>query len=404
MNEKKLPLEGINVVELGTHVAVPNVGRFLADFGANVIKVESTKGDQWRIVGRNNRCPIDEDENPFFTLQNANKKFISLDLKAEEGMEIMHKLLAKADVFVTNNRMAALKKMELDYESVKDQYPSLVYAHFSGYGYEGPDAEKPGFDSVAFWARSGAMIDWGAVGGFPFVAPTAAGDGISASNLCCGVLTALIARERTGKGDFVSTSLLNNAIWLCGSCVLSTQFGNEFPKDAMTPSNPFGFPYRCRDDEWLMVGVVDYTAVYPKICRVLGMDDIAEDPRFSTIVAVRQNISEFMTRINAAFLTNDRDYWVEEISKLGVICGKIGHMKDLHNDPQAVINGFVKPVTYPNGESVDMPTVPVKFGSYDTAERYECSGALGRDTAEILGKLGYSPEQIAAAKESGAAK
>lgn len=401
MSMQKLPLDGIKVIELGTHVAVPNATRFMADWGAQVIKVENIKGDEWRIVGRNQYCPILDDENPFFTLQNANKKFISLNLKSLEGKNAMLKLLDSADIFVSNVRLTSLDKLGLSYDTLSERNPGLVYGHFTGYGYEGDDVSKPGFDSVAFWARSGAMIDWGAKGGFPFVAPTAAGDVIAASNLCSGILAALIGRQATGKGSFVSTSLLNSAIWFCGAAVLSTQFGNQYPKDKDRPSNPFGFPYQCGDGEWLMIGVVDYANAYPKICMVLGLENLIGDERFSTIVNVRQNVTEFIPILNQAFMKKNRDEWVEAISSTGIICGKIGHMKDLAQDPQAIANDFVRDVEFPTGNTITMPTVPVHFSEYKT-DSYKPSGAIGRDTQAVLQSIGYTEEQIEDARKLGA--
>lgn len=403
MENRSYPLEGIRVVELGTHVAVPNATRFMADWGAEVIKVENFRGDEWRIVGRNNRCPIEDDENPFFTLQNANKKFIGVNLKHETGMKTMLELIGSADVFISNVRLLSLKKLGLDYETLSAKFPGLVYTHFTGYGYEGPDAAKPGFDSVAFWARSGAMGDWIADGDYPFLPNTGAGDATVASILCSGILAALLGKQRTGKGTFLSSSLLGSAIWYCGSGVVSTQFGNVFPKDKTKPSNPFGCPYQCGDGEWLMIGVLDYNGAYPKLCQVLGIGELAEDERFSSIINVRQNLGEFMPIVKKAFLQKDRDAWLEEIGAINVVCGPIGHMKDLHTDPQALANGYVKKVTYPSGNSVDMPTVPVMFSAYDAPD-YKPSGAVGRDTEEVLRGFGYSDDQIKAAQADGAIK
>ena len=237
------PLEGLKVVELGTHFAVPSVTRILADWGAEVVKVESLTGDAWRIVGRNQKCPVVDDENPFFTVPNANKQFLALNLKDEDGKAALKKLIGTADIFLSNMRLPALKKLGFSYEDLKEAFPSLIYVHFSGFGYEGPDAALPGFDSVAFWARSGSMLDWGVEGNFPFLAPTGAGDAMVGSILCAGVLAAVIGREKTGKGTFVSSSLMGSSIWYNNAAVVSTQYGNKFPKDKDHPANPFGWQY-----------------------------------------------------------------------------------------------------------------------------------------------------------------
>ena len=399
-----LPLEGLKVVELGTHFAVPSVTRILADWGADVVKVEGLKGDAWRIVGRNQKCSITDDENPFFTVPNANKKFLALNLKDPDGKEAMMKLISTADIFVSNMRLPALTKLGFSYEQLKEAYPGLIYVHFSGFGYKGPDAALPGFDSVAFWARSGSMIDWGVKGNFPFLAPTGAGDAMVGSILCAGVLAAVIGKQKTGKGTFVSSSLLGSTIWYNNAGVVSTQYGNEFPKDKDHPANPFGWQYQCSDGEWLMLGVLDYADAFKKIMPEMGHPELVEDERFNTITAVQQNMDELMPILRAGFMTDTRDNWVKRIGAHNIVVGKIGHMKDLAYDEQAIANNFVVPVTFPSGKTVQMPTVPVEFSAYDTGKKYEPTGAIGRDDDEILASLGYTAEQVAAMKEKGATK
>lgn len=403
MAEANYPLSGVRVVELGTHVAVPNATRFLADWGAEVIKVEGFTGDQWRIVGRNQMCPITDEENPFFTLQNANKKFIALDIKNSDGREILLKLIGEAEIFITNMRLPALKKLGIDYETLVQKFPGIIYGHFTGYGYKGPDAAKPGFDSVAFWARSGAMIDWGPKGSLPFLAPTGTGDSTVGSILCAGVLAALVAKRTTGKGTFLSSSLMGSAIWYNGSAVVSTQYGNQFPKDPDKPANPFGYQYQCKDGEWIMIGLVDYNGGYPKLCKLFDREDLIGDERFSTITKVRDHIDEFMPIVREAFQKKDSDEWVKLLSAENFVCGKIGHMCDLYKDPQAIANDFVAPVTFASGNSVALPTVPMTFSGYPTMS-YTPTGPIGRDTDEILRSVGLDEDQIAQMRKDGAVK
>lgn len=398
------PLEGLKVVELGTHFAIPAVARMMADWGAEVIKVEGLSGEAWRVVGRNQKCTITDDENPFFTIPNANKKFLALNLKDPDGKAALMKLIGQADIFLSNMRLPALTKLGFDYDGLKDQFPGLIYVHFSGYGYKGPDAAKPGFDSVAFWARSGSMLDWGTQGNFPFLAPTGAGDAMVASILCAGVLAAVIGKAKTGKGTFVSSSLMGASVWYNNACVVSTQYGNTFPKDKDHPANPFGWQYQCADGEWLMIGVVDYADTYRKLMPLFGREDLVDDERFNTIAAVQQHLDEAMPIFREGFMKDTRDNWVERIGAMNIVIGKIGHLSELATDPQAVANGFVVPVTFPSGRTVQMPTIPVEFSAYDTAGRYEPTGAVGRDTQEILAQAGYTQEQIAGLRDKGAAK
>ena len=301
-------------------------------------------------------------------------------------------------------RLPALAKLGFSYDHMKETYPSLIYVHFSGFGYEGPDAALPGFDSVAFWARSGSMIDWGVEGNFPFLAPTGAGDAMVGSILCAGVLAAVLGREKTGKGTFVSSSLLGSSIWYNNAGVVSTQYGNKFPKDKDHPANPFGWQYQCSDGEWLMLGVLDYADAYKKIMPLMGHSDLVDDERFSTISAVQQHLDEFMPILRTGFMTDTRDNWVRRIGEQNIVIGKIGHLKELAYDEQAIANKFVVPVTFPSGKTVQMPTVPVQFSAYDVGAEYEPTGSIGRDDDKILAGIGYSEAEIAALKEKGVTK
>lgn len=401
MSDVVRPLDGIRVVELGTHVAVPNAARIMADFGAEVIKIESAGGDQWRVVGRNQMCPVTDEENPFFSFQNANKEFTSINYKKPEGMAILEKMLESADVFVTNVRIGSLKKSGLDYETLKAKYPKLIYAHFTGYGYEGPDAWRPGFDSVAFWARSGAMADWNDVGAYPFLPPAGTGDSCCAAQLCSGILAALLGREKTGKGTFLSVSLLGSAAWYCGNGMISAQYGNEYPKAKDKPGTPLGCPYVCSDGEWIMIGVADYNGTYPGLMEAIGLNEYVEDTRFNTITEVKKNLDEYMKIMRAHFQTKPRDEWISVLEKINVVCGPVGHMGDLAKDEQCIANDFVRDVTYPTGNTIKMPTTPVQFHDTYAKTEYKVAGRVGRDTDDVLKKLGYNDEEIKTLHDDG---
>ena len=190
---KKMPLEGIRVVELATVVAAPTASRVLCAFGAEVIKVETKIGDEMRRAGEFEMVVCEDDKNPLFTIQNSGKRLTSIDLKNPDGKAAFLRLLETADVFLTNVRLPSLGRLGLDYETLHKAYPGLVYAHFSGFGPKGPDAAKPGFDSTAFWLRSGPMADWQVPGSFPFTPTYAFGDMATSSAFLSGILMAIIA-------------------------------------------------------------------------------------------------------------------------------------------------------------------------------------------------------------------
>lgn len=403
MANHNFPLDGVKVLELGTHVAVPLATRVFADWGASVIKIEGLSGDPWRVVGQNQKAPVADDLNPYFTLQNANKEMISLNLKDEKGKEIFFKLVEDCDIFVSSMRLKALKNLGVDPDTLLAKYPKLVYGHFTGYGYNGPDCDKPGFDVVAFWSRTGSLVDWGAQGGFPFLPPTGAGDSMTGSILASALLAAFIGAKSTGKGTLVSTSLYGAGCWYNGNYIISSQYGNVLPKDKNKPNNPLGQPFQCSDDEWLFLGVDNYKLKYPIVCEVLGLDDIKEDERFCTIGAAKENVEELLGIVREAMKKQKRDDLVAAFGERNIVCGPIRHVADIPSDPQARENGYVVPVTFPSGDTVDMPGNPVHFGSYDKPD-YKCTNEIGRDTDAVLGRYGYSPAELEELKKNGSIK
>lgn len=391
----KLPLEGIKVVELGTHVVVPNAGRFLADWGAEVIKIEGLTGDLWRLTGLQYSCPVSDEENPLFAEQNANKKFISINLKTPEGIEIFKRLVTDADVFMTNVRMKSLTKMGLDYDSIKKLNDKIIYAHFSGYGDKGDDAPRPGFDLAAFWARTGTMPDWVNVGDFPMRPPGGYGDAASSSALTCGIFAALIGREKSGKGTFVNSSLYGSGLWFNQVGIISAEphYGNPYPKSKMRPANPFSHIYKCKDDEWIIITANKYQVDYAKCCKILGMEEYIEDERYNNLKSVAQNIEEFVEIVNEKFLQKDRKEWNKLFTEADVVNENLVHAKEVTKDPQAWANDYLTSYTYPTSGNVTVfPNIPVQFEDYKVTE-FNVPGRIGRDTKEILSRYGYNAEE-----------
>lgn len=386
-----LPLEGIKVVELGTHVVVPNASRFLADWGAEVIKVEDFKGESWRYIGNAFNVPCSDDENPLFTVQNANKKFIAINLKTTEGMDVLKRLVSDADIFLSNIRLKSLQTLKLDYDSLKQINEKLIYCHFSGYGYNGPDADKPGFDLAAFWSRTGAVVDWTNKGGYPFRPTGGYGDSVTSASLTAGILAALYAREKNGKGTLVTSSLYGAGIWYNATGIVSTQecYDNTYPKSKYEPLNPFSHMYKCKDEEYFLFSTVTYNKDYAKICTLLNLEELIDNEKYNTITMVRENIVEFVSILNNKFMEKNRDEWINIFESADVVCEKCVHMSDVTKDEQAWENGYLKNITFKNGKVVTLPTVPVQFSEYKP-EDYHTSGAIGRDTVEIMKILGYT--------------
>ena len=398
----KMPLEGIKVVELATVVAAPTAGRMLSAYGAEVIKVESLTGDDYRVAG-NFECVVCEDyKNPLFTIQNSGKKLVSIDLKQPEGKKAMLRLLDGADVFLTNVRTGGLQRLGLDYESLHERFPRLVYAHFSGFGPKGPVASNPGFDSTAFWLRSGPMADWQVPGSFPFNPTYAFGDMATSSVLFSGILMALIGRERTGHGTRVDTSLFASGIWCNAVAVVShqPQFGGKRPLDPLRPADPFSQFYMCSDGKWIGIFDNEYQRDLPKFAKLFGMPDIVENPNYASLSALAESdaIVEFVQRLNELFLTRSSGEWREYLSSNNVSCEVMHCIRDVSTDEQALANGYVKELKFKDGLNVMMPRPPVHFSDYEQRE-YVPTGRIGEDTDRVFMAMGYTEEEISQLRE-----
>jgi len=401
------PLSGVTVVELATFVAAPSCGRLLADLGARVIKLEAPGGDAWRKTGINhvpNRyCP---EENPIFTIYNAGKEFISLNLKTPEGKEAMMKLLGEADVFLTNTRPAGLKRLGLAYEDISEKFPKLIYALLLGYGEKGPDAEKPAFDSTAFWSKSGFLHDQALKREdfAPINPPFSMGDTVCGYLLLAEICAALLRKEKTGEGDLVSSGLFHNGIFTTGTMTLINQrpFGKKYPVTRIEHSVPGGM-YRCSDDQWVYVGISSAPHKIPDMLAALGKPEIATDPNYLTPemrVVDREGIYEICKE---AFLQNTSDHWLQKGIEHDFPIVRLNTYGSVYEDPQAWANGYLEKVTFANGNTDIMPTSPIEMKSIGELKTVP-AGDIGADTRKVLAQLGYSEEQIKAMLAAGAAK
>lgn len=400
-----MPLQGVKVVELATVVAAPTTSRMLCAYGAEVIKVETLAGDEMRHAGEWEMVVCEDDKNPLFTIQNSGKKLTAINLKTEAGREAFLRLLEDADVFLTNVRLPSLNRLGLDYETLHERFPSLIYAHFSGFGPKGPDAAKPGFDSTAFWLRNGPLADWQEPGSFPFTPTYAFGDMSTSSVFLSGILMALLGRAQTGRGTFVTTSLMASGIWCNAIGVVSHQepFGGERPIDPLRPADPFSHFYRCGDGRYIGVFDNEYGRDLPKFAALFDMPELLEDPRCATLAALAETdaVAEVVARLNQIFLTKTSAEWIACLEENNVSCERMRTIRDVSSDPQAIANGYVQPVTYPDELTVMMPCPPVQFSEYEIRE-YTPAGRIGTDTDAVFHALGYTDEQIAELRAQGA--
>lgn len=401
MNGANRPLDGIKVVELATFIAAPAAGRFLADMGAEVIKIESSKGDNLRFTAPSEGRPLDQHENLSFDLENANKKAMTLDVRGPKGKDILLKLLAGADILLTNWRPRALARQELDYEHLKEKFPSLIYAAVTGYGEKGPDCNLPGFDYTAFFARggwSGTLYQKGTVPGnwIPGL-----GDHQAAMIVSAGILAALHRAKTTGQGDKVSVNLLHAAIYAQGMMLQASQYGGEFggqsyPMDRRKNANPWLPCAKTKDGRFIQICCPVYDAYYPAVIKAIGRDDLLDDPVFSHLAEMHQQgrAPEMYDIFQEAMTHKTAAEWKAVLTEADVPFSLCQTWDEILGDEQAwALDCFYK-MDYPRGEKVLVRT-PVDLKDTPLPP-YRKGPLMGEHTEEVLADLGFSPEEIKA--------
>lgn len=401
------PLSGIKVLDLSTFVAAPVCARLLADMGAEVIKVERPDGDTWRLTGKA-YIPdrFSDAENPVFDIYNSGKKHIALDLKTAEGKDVFFKLLQQADVFVTNTRPAALKRLGISYEDLKDRFPGLIYGIVLGYGEKGPDSNKPAFDTTGYWSKSGFLRDMATMNEnyAPVNPPFGVGDTITGYLLMGEICAALYRRSQTGKGDYVRSSLYHNGIFTMGTMEIITQqpFGRNFPTTRTGHGIPGG-AYQCADDEWLYIAVGYAQALIPKLCQAIGKPELADDPRYDTAEKRKENQKAYYAIFRDAFRTKPLNHWLKVAEQLDLPIVRMNHFSDVAEDEQAWVNGYLERVKFASGNVDVMPSSPIEMDSAGQPKTVPAPG-IGANTDSIMASLGYSCKEIARLKETGAIK
>ena len=399
------PLEGVRVLDLSTMLAASSCSRIFAEWGAEVIKVEAPTGDMFRATLKTMGGPIYEEGAPIYDVDNANKSFLALNLKDPRGMEILQKLLKDTDVFVTNYREKALKKLGIDYETLSKQYPRLIYSWTGGYGSKGPDKDKGGFDYTTFYARTGMLVDLAEKGCPPL--NTVSGFGDHTAGLCQALATmaALYARSVTGKGDRVETSLYQAGLYVTSNGPLIAAGGREWPRSRRAPNQITSTTYQCKDGTWLFLALVKYDDLWPILCRkVFQRPELLEDTRFDTRDHMLGHIHEGVLMLEEIFIQEDYAYWEKLLVANDIPFEKCYKFKDVLSDEQAIANEFFTEYTYPSGQKMGIIRAPTTFDSCPELIELHHAKGVGADTREIMKKLGYTDEQVDELNSSGAVK
>ncbi len=397
MSTRKQPLKGIKVIELANFIAAATTGRFLADLGADVIKIESAKGDPLRYTAPTEGRPLDMYENTTWELENANKRCISLNMKDPAGKEAFFKLLDGADVLITNWRVQALKRAGLDYETLKEKYPSLVYAMCTGYGEYGPDKDLPGFDFTAFFARGGYLENLRQKSDVPMNVAPGLGDHNVGINLAAGVLAALYHAKMTGEGEKVETSLFESAIFNMGMMVQAAQYpdyGVKYPINIREASNPLNACWRTKDGRYVQTCMPDYNTYYKKFLTALGLNEMVEDERYFPVQNLHENNlgTEVYDRVMAKFEEKAYKEWSEILTEADIPFALAKSWEELLEDEQAWANDCFYKMKYPNAERI-LVKHPVKYQEMGPTP-YNRGPFIGEHGEEILKEIGYKDEEI----------
>jgi crotonobetainyl-CoA:carnitine CoA-transferase CaiB-like acyl-CoA transferase len=398
-------LDGVRVIEVAEWFFVPSCGTVLADWGAEVIKVEHpTRGDPLRGLLTSGMLPGGKGVNYMVEHTNRGKKSVGVDLGTDDGREILYKLVEKADIYITSFLPAARQRLKIDVEHLHAINPRLIYARGHGQGQRGPDREKAGFDAASFWSRGGIAMRLTPPGAdAPVMQSAAFGDSIGGVFTAGGVAAALFERERTGKGTTVDVSLLGTALWVLAPDVLAAHlFKAEMPRmpRAQNP-NPLVNSYRTRDGRWLFCNMLQPDRYWDSFVAALGHEELKSDPQFATAAARFQHREAVITRIDAIFLERDFREWAERLTAHDCVWAPMQTPGEVAADVQTEANHYLVEATHPEHGRFQIVSSPVQLGN-EAIEARGPAPELGQDTETVLLDLGYSWEEIAAFKAKGA--
>lgn len=398
---RRLPLEGIRVADLTIWAQGPVASQLLADLGAEVIKIEKPgTGDFARGAKAmfDRTCHLPDGHNLMWDMANRNKKAIAVNLYEDKGREALYRLLKKCDVFVTNLNPATLREMKVDKETVRQKNPDIIFALASGFGPRGPHAEDPCQDTVGM-ARSGFMFANPTLDGAPTYPPGALSDVASATMLAFGIVAALLDKERNGSAPpAVFTSQVITMMWIALYPVtLYANAGLEYPPfDRKNAANPMMNIYRCADDKWFASGLFLSDRFWNEFCEVMGIQELADDPRFESDEKRSENRRELIDILDNAFATRPRAEWERLFRERGFWCSVVNRYSELPDDPQVKANEYI--IELDNG----LKSVAIPFEIEGVVSPRRGSPEFSQDTDEILQELcDYTFEELVEMKAQG---
>ena len=393
--------EGVRIIELAQYVFVPGAAALLADQGAEVIKIETTDGgDPYRTLKVHDGREMGS-INLAMELNNHNKKSVAIDLKADEGREILLRLVETADVFITSLRPQALRKLRLDVEDLRARNPRIIYARGNGLGFKGDEAEKAGFDASAFWARGGfAHVLTRPDASYPTRSRPALGDHAGSVALSGGIASALYHRERTGEAKVVETSLLANAMWILSGDITYSQ-APAFDEHAYVSQEgrfPLMSAYRTRDARWVQLMLLAPDAFWPGLCEMLDILPCRDDPRFATGQARMENGPALTEILRERIASQDWAEWRPRFESWNAPWELIRSVREVAADPQAIANGMVYSLQVECGTEVQLVAGPIAFDGQAGPAAPRHAPGYGEHTDSVLAEVGMAPATIAELK------
>jgi crotonobetainyl-CoA:carnitine CoA-transferase CaiB-like acyl-CoA transferase len=390
---------GLKVIDCASYIAAPGAATILADFGADVIKVEPPGGDTYRKLAGTDGQPA-ANENFAWLMANRSRRAIALDLTKDEGRTILHRLVAEADVFITNTPLPARRRLGIDDRTLLPLNERLIYASFTAYGETGPEADKPGFDSNAYWARSGLMDQVRADSSLPpGRSVPGMGDNPSAVSLYGAIVTALYRRTQTGRGGLVSTHLMVNGLWSNSYLAQAKLCGAEIPKrlPRTAAPNPLMNHYRTKDDRWLLVSLLNGDEQWPVFAARIGLGDLAADPRFEKGASRGRHARELIDLIDAAVVQRTLAEWRTALDGHGLTFGFVATLDDMLTDAQMHETGTLVRFADEELKTIDSPIL-VEGAAKRRPTR---APGVGEHSDAVLAELGLGPEAIESLRARG---